>query len=48
MKRVPASFFPPIALEKSDERPMYRQLYDWFRGAIVAGRIIPRWRMRSS
>lgn len=41
MKRVPASFFPPIALSTSRGIPIYRQLYDWFRGAIVSGQLRP-------
>src|SRR3984885_12420289 len=39
MKRVPTSFFPPIALDRGKKSPMYRQLYDWFRDAIVSGQL---------
>jgi len=39
MKRVSASFLPPITLDSGGEIPMYRQLYEWFRGAILAGQL---------
>jgi GntR family transcriptional regulator / MocR family aminotransferase len=41
MKRVAASFFPPIALSAKTRFPIYRQLYDWFRGAILSGQLRP-------
>src|SRR6202790_5479681 len=41
MKRISASFLPPIALDYHTKTPMYRQLYDWFRGAIINGQIRP-------
>ncbi len=41
MKRVPATFLPPIAIDKRVGNPIYRQLYDWFRGAILDGRMRP-------
>jgi GntR family transcriptional regulator/MocR family aminotransferase len=41
MKRVAASFFPPIPLTTKSKNPIYRQLYDWFRGAIVSGQLRP-------
>src|SRR5712692_1215008 len=41
MKRVPASFLPPIALDYRSNTPMYRQLYDWFRRAIIRGQMRP-------
>ena len=39
MKRIPASFFPPIALDHHIKMPMYRQLCDWFRRAIISGQM---------
>ena len=41
MKRLRASFFPPIALDPESRSPMYRQLYDWFRQAILNGQLRP-------
>jgi len=48
MKRVPASFFPPIALDSHAKTPMYRQLYDWFRRAIIVGQLRPGQRVPST
>jgi len=48
MKRVSASFLPPIALESSGKIPMYRQLYEWFRRAILAGQLPPGQRVPST
>jgi hypothetical protein len=39
MKRISASFLPPIALAYRTKPPMYRQLYDWFRRAIIDGQM---------
>jgi GntR family transcriptional regulator/MocR family aminotransferase len=39
MQRVPPSFFPPIAIDSRSKTPIYRQLYDWFRGAIIDGQL---------
>src|SRR5229473_7256906 len=39
MKRISASFLPPIALDYRTKTPMYRQLYDWFRTAIIDGQM---------
>ncbi len=41
MKTVAASFVPPIALDLLAKVPLYQQLYDWFRGAIIAGQMRP-------
>jgi len=41
VKRVLASFFPPIDLITQTKAPIYRQLYDWFRSAILSGRLRP-------
>jgi GntR family transcriptional regulator / MocR family aminotransferase len=48
MKRIAASFLPPIALAYRAKTPMYRQLYDWFRGAIIDGRMRPGQRVPST
>src|SRR2546422_8643243 len=48
MKRVSASFLPPIALDSSKKIPMYRQLYEWFRRAILAGQLRPGRRVPST
>ncbi|MGA3211952.1 MAG: PLP-dependent aminotransferase family protein, partial [Terriglobales bacterium] len=48
MKRISASFLPPIALSQSGKSPMYRQLYDWFRGAILGGQMRPGQRVPST
>src|ERR1700728_618768 len=41
MKRVAATFLPPIALAPRAKAPLYLQLYDWFRGAIITGQMRP-------
>src|ERR1035438_2114009 len=48
MKRVFASFLPPIALDSSSKIPMYRQLYEWFWRAILAGQLRPGQRVPST
>src|ERR1700730_8755495 len=48
MKRVYASFLPPIALDSSRKIPMYRQLYEWFRRAVLAGQLRPGQRVPST
>ncbi len=48
MKRVPASYLPPIALDRRKQTPMYRQLYDWFRRAILDGQMRPGQRVPST
>jgi GntR family transcriptional regulator/MocR family aminotransferase len=48
MRRVSASFLPPIALDSTKKRPLYRQLYEWFRSAIVAGQFRPGQRLPST
>jgi GntR family transcriptional regulator / MocR family aminotransferase len=48
MKRIPATFLPPIALEDRAKRPMYQQLYEWFRRAIIAGQMRPGQRVPST
>jgi GntR family transcriptional regulator / MocR family aminotransferase len=48
MKRVNTGFFPPIPVNNDKSRPMYIQLYDWFRWAIINGRLHPGQRIPSS
>ncbi len=48
MKRVSASFLPPIALDSGRKIPMYRQLYEWFRRSILAGELRPGQRLPST
>ena len=48
MKRVPAGFLPPIALDSPSSTPMYRQLYEWFRRAIFTGQLRPGQRVPST
>ena len=48
MERVFASFLPPIALDSSRKIPIYRQLYEWFRRAILAGELGPGQRVPST
>ncbi len=48
MKRVFASFFPPIALDHRTKTPMHRQLYDWFRRAVIEGQMRPGQRVPST
>src|SRR5216684_5594502 len=48
MRRVPATFLSLISLDYRTKTPMYRQLYDWFRRAIIAGQMRPGQRVPSS
>jgi GntR family transcriptional regulator/MocR family aminotransferase len=48
LKRIPTSFLPPIALDHRNVAPMYRQLYDWFRKAILGGQLRPGQRVPST
>ena len=48
MARIHTSFFPPIALDPVGARPMYRQLSEWFRHAIIEGRLRPGQRIPST
>jgi GntR family transcriptional regulator / MocR family aminotransferase len=48
MKRISASFLPPIELDPTGDLPIYRQLYEWFRGAIVGGQLRPGQRVPST
>jgi GntR family transcriptional regulator / MocR family aminotransferase len=48
MRRVSGGLFPPIALERCKEQPIYRQLYDWFQRAIASGQLKPGQRVPST
>ncbi len=48
MKRAAAGFFPPIAIDRTTSPPLYRQLYHWFRQAIVSGQLRPGQRIPST
>src|SRR5580700_1414894 len=48
MKRVPATFLPPITVDSRAKSPMHRQLYEWFRRAIVTGQMRPGQRVLST
>jgi|SRR5581483_2564795 len=42
------AFIPPIMLDRRQKRPLYRQLYDWFRTAVTEGKIRPGQRLPST
>ena len=46
--RTPASYLPPIALQKREEIAIYQQLYSWFRRAISEGLFRPGQRVPST
>jgi GntR family transcriptional regulator/MocR family aminotransferase len=48
MKRVSASFTPPINLDSGRTVPIYQQLYEWFRRAIHTGQLRPGQRVPST
>ncbi|MFC3653611.1 PLP-dependent aminotransferase family protein [Dyella humi] len=48
MKRLSAGFLPPVALDASGGVPMYDQLSEWFRRAIIDGRLRPGQRVPST
>src|SRR5271167_4804983 len=48
MKRFSSSFLPPIALDSRARTPMYQQLYEWFRRAILQGQLRPGQRVPST
>ena len=45
---MPASFIPAFILDLDSDRPLYRQVYDWFQQAILEGRLRPGQRVPSS
>ncbi|MGA7930157.1 MAG: GntR family transcriptional regulator, partial [Candidatus Sulfotelmatobacter sp.] len=48
MNPTSATFLPPIVLNDGTKTPMYRQLYDWFRRAIIDGQMRPGQRVPST
>src|ERR1700723_672635 len=48
MRRISSSFLPPIALDARGATPMYQQLYEWFRRAILEGQLRPGQRVPST
>ena len=48
MKRLAASFLPPIALDANGATPLYAQVSDWFRRAIIEGQLRPGQRVPST
>ncbi|MFZ0816275.1 MAG: PLP-dependent aminotransferase family protein [Candidatus Sulfotelmatobacter sp.] len=48
IERLTASFLPPIAIDSRGKTPMYRQLYSWFRRAIIDGQMRPGQRVPST
>ena len=48
MKRLTAGFLPPIALDETSDTPMYQQVSNWFRQAIMDGRLRPGQRVPST
>ena len=48
MQRLSAGFLPPVDINRAAETPVYRQLSDWFRHAIVDGRLRPGQRLPST
>ncbi|GGA15583.1 PLP-dependent aminotransferase family protein [Dyella caseinilytica] len=48
MKRISTGFLPPVALDMAGSTPMYDQLSEWFRRAILEGRLRPGQRVPST
>lgn len=48
MKHLSASFVPPVAMDPASGSPMYQQLSDWFRQAIINGHLRPGQRVPST
>jgi GntR family transcriptional regulator/MocR family aminotransferase len=48
MPRLTPGFVPPVAIDARRRTPIYRQLYDWFRTAILAGQLRPGQRVPST
>lgn len=48
MKHARSTFPPPITIDSRKKRPIYGQLYDWFRSAIIEGRLGPGQRLPST
>jgi GntR family transcriptional regulator / MocR family aminotransferase len=48
MKRVPATLVPPVSFDRHHRTPIYCQLYEWFRAAIIDGQLRPGQRVPST
>ncbi|MGH8138172.1 MAG: PLP-dependent aminotransferase family protein [Steroidobacteraceae bacterium] len=48
IRRTSSSFLPPVPLDSGSATPMYRQLSDWFRRAILDHRLKPGQRLPST
>ncbi|MGH7646602.1 MAG: PLP-dependent aminotransferase family protein [Gemmatimonadaceae bacterium] len=48
MPALAPSFVPPVAIDARRRTPIYRQLYEWFRAAILAGQLRPGQRVPST
>src|ERR1700735_5745450 len=48
LKRITSSFLPPITIDPKNKTPLYRQLYEWFRRAILNGQLRPGQRVPST
>src|SRR6516165_11807269 len=48
MKQISTGFFPSIRFENDESSPMYRQLYAWFRSAILTGELRPGHKLPST
>jgi GntR family transcriptional regulator/MocR family aminotransferase len=48
IRRTASSFLPPVPLDSGSATPMYRQLTDWFRRAILDHRLKPGQRLPST
>lgn len=48
MKRVASGILPVVAIDRASPIPLYRQLYDGFRSAILEGRLRPGQRIPST
>ena len=48
MRRICPGFIPPISLADRSKTPKYRQLYEWFRNAIISGQLRPGQRVPST
>src|SRR5690348_2056197 len=48
MQRIAASLMPPVPVDAAGGVPLYRQLTDWFRQAILDGRLRPGQRVPST
>ncbi|HEV2180718.1 MAG TPA: PLP-dependent aminotransferase family protein [Gemmatimonadaceae bacterium] len=48
MPRLAPGFVPPVAIDARRRTPIYRQLYEWFQSAILAGHLRPGQRVPST